>query len=385
MKTAWALGGLLVIVGTILLASGRPMGQRLFRWLPVPLWCYALPLLAVTLGWLPRGHGAYRSLTDQLLPLALACLLLGIDLPAVILAGGRALVAAMIGAGGIVVGAPLGVWFLQAHLPVDAWKGAGALAGTWTGGTMNLLALRSILEMPDAIFAPLIIVDALVAYSWMAILVAASAYQRPIDRWLRATTAVDAPGSHASVPEPSSKNRWRLAVCALMALGLSLGAGWLAARLPTSQLVSSSTGWTILLVTTAALMLSLIPSLRRVGATGAALGYPCLYLVLAATGVQASLEALWSAPAWILVGIWVALFHGGLLLLSGRFFRIPLGMLATASQANIGGVVSAPLVGAVYRQDLAPIGLLLALAGNAVGTYLGLLSAFLSRAFLGQF
>jgi uncharacterized membrane protein len=45
----------------------------------------------------------------------------------------------------------------------------------------------------------------------------------------------------------------------------------------------------------------------------------------------------------------------------------------------VGGVVSAPLVGAVYHQSLAPVGLLLALAGNAIGTYLGLASATLCR------
>ena len=75
----------------------------------------------------------------------------------------------------------------------------------------------------------------------------------------------------------------------------------------------------------------------------------------------------------------VALLHGAATLLTGRCFRITLGVLATASQANLGGVVSAPLVGAVYHQSLAPVGLLLAMAGNAVGTYLGWLAATLCR------
>jgi len=107
-----------------------------------------------------------------------------------------------------------------------------------------------------------------------------------------------------------------------------------------------------------------------------------LYLVLAATGAQASIAALWSAPAWLAVGAGVALLHGTVLLMTGRWFRISLGLLATASQANLGGVVSAPLVGAIYHRSLAPVGLLLAMAGNAVGTYLGWLSAIFCRRFL---
>jgi uncharacterized membrane protein len=130
-------------------------------------------------------------------------------------------------------------------------------------------------------------------------------------------------------------------------------------------------------------MLSVLPSIRRIGQHGAAVGYPCLYLVLAALGAQASPKALAAAPGWLAIGVGVLVFQALILLAVGRLLRLPLGVLATASQANVGGVVSAPLVGAVYRQDLAPIGLLLALAGNAVGTYLGLLSASFGWLLLG--
>ena len=379
MTTWLPIVGLLLIVAAILLASHRQSWQRVFHWLPVPLWCYALPAIAVACGALPAGHPAYRLLTDQLLPLALGLLLLGVNLSAVIQVGGSALAAAAIGAVGIVVGAPLSVRLLTSHLPPEAWKGAGALAGTWTGGTMNLLALRSVLGTPETIFAPLIIVDAVIAYSWMALLVAASGFQRPINRWLRTDAMSGAPATAAITQGSSSTTRGGLLLGGLIALGLSLMARSAAAYLPTSPLVSSATAWMVLLVTTFALGLSLIPNVRRLGAHGSVLGYPCLYLVLAATGAQASLEGLRAAPAWLAVGVGVVAVHGTLLLLMGRLFRIPLGVLATASQANIGGVVSAPLVGAVYHQSLMPVGLVLAMVGNALGTYLGWGSATFCR------
>ena len=43
-----------------------------------------------------------------------------------------------------------------------------------------------------------------------------------------------------------------------------------------------------------------------------------------------------------------------------------------ASQACVGGYSSAPLVAAIYHPAMAPVGLLLAVLGNVVGTYLGL-------------
>lgn len=384
MTTLWPLAVLAGIVAVILFASRLPVCQSVFRWLPVPLWCYALPLAAAAFGWLPAATPIYRSLTDQLLPAALILLLLGINLPSVIRSSAPSLIAAGAGALAILLGAPLMVWLLRHHLPAEAWKGAGSLAGTWTGGTMNLLALRPILDTPEEIFAPLIIVDAVIAYSWMALLVAASGFQAPINRWLKATEPGYPPkaggrGSPDAAGGGMGIHRNSLALCALIAVSLTLIVRWVAPQLPTSLLVSSTTGWTVLLATTAALGFSLNQTVRRLGARGGALGYPALYLVLAATGAQASVAALWSAPGWLVVGAGVALLHGAALLVIGRRFRIPLGLLATASQANLGGVVSAPLVGAVYHQSLAPVGLLLAMAGNALGTYFGWLSATFCR------
>lgn len=378
----WPVGALSLIVVGILLAHRGTRLQPLFRWLPLPLWCYALPVVAVTLGWLPSepsDMARYRSLTAWLLPAALALLLLGVDLSAVARSGGRALTAAAAGAMGILLGIPLVVRLLHHWLPPDAWKGAGALAGTWTGGTMNLLALRVILETPEEVFAPLIVVDAVIAYGWMALLVAASAFQQPINRWLRAEACLETTPTRAITPTAASPRVGAVALCLVLAVGVVVGARTAADALPASRIVASSTGWTVLLVTTVSLGLSLIPSIRRLGACGDVIGNPCLCLVLAATGAQAGLRAFWSAPAWLVVGVGAVLIHGGIMALVGRWGRIPLGTLATASQANIGGVISAPMVGAIYHRSLAPVGLLLAMAANALGTYLGWGSALLCR------
>jgi uncharacterized membrane protein len=374
------------IVAAILAAEREPRLKLLFRWLPVPLWCYALPAIAVTLDWLPRefpDQPIYRPLTTALLPVALALLLFGVDLAAVGRAGRRALRAAAMGALGIAVGAPVGVWLLQGFLPAEAWKGAGALAGTWTGGTMNLLALRTVLETPDSVFAPLIIVDALIAYRWMALLVAASSAQEPINRWCGAREVIEPARSAAARARAGSSGGRAIGAAVGLAVGVALAAQAIGSRLPTAFLIHSGSGWAVLLVTTTALALSLVPRVRALGPAAERMGLPCLYLVLAASGAQGSLSALWTTPAWVGVGVVAMLAHAAALAFAARRWRLPLGLVATASQANVGGVVSAPLVGAVYHQSLAPVGLVLALAGNAIGTYLGIASATLCRWLVG--
>src|SRR3989338_9563802 len=231
MSSWLALSGLTLLVTFLLMASRWPAGQRFFRWLPVPLWCYLLPVLFVTAGWLPAGDPIYAATTRLALPFALALLLLGVDLPAVLRLGGPALAAGAIGAVALAGGAVLAYWLLRAHLPPEAWQGAGALAATWTGGTANLLAVRALLNVPDTIFAPLIVVDALAAYTWMAGLVAASGAQSRIDVWLRARPL--------ALPKPSSSAEdtpsVRAALVALtVSITLSAGAWWVARRFPTS-------------------------------------------------------------------------------------------------------------------------------------------------------
>ena len=49
--------------------------------------------------------------------------------------------------------------------------------------------------------------------------------------------------------------------------------------------------------------------------------------------------------------------------------QAPSFFIAVGSQANIGGAASAPIVAAAFNPRLAPVGVLLAVLGYAVGTY----------------
>jgi len=374
----WPALVLIALVAGILALNNQSALDPMFRWLPVPLWCYALPMLLTSVGWLPAQHAVYGWITDRLFPVVLGILLFGVDLRGLSRTGWRAGLAMAVGTVSIVVGGPLMAWLFRAQLPADAWKGVGTLAATWTGGSLNMLALRTVLNTPEPMFAPLVVVDALVAYSWMACLIACRGWSDPINRWLRAS---------ALEVEPTIERRTNSSTAAsglvAMALAgsiiLALICRLVAQRLPRHGLITTVSGWTVLLITTLALAAAYVPAVRRAGQQGGELGYVGLYCVLAALGARANVIALTSTPVWILLGIaWLA-FHAVVLLLAGRLFRLPLSLLATASQANVGGVVSAPAVAAVYHPSLAPVGLLLALAGNALGTYLGLCTATLCR------
>ncbi len=60
---------------------------------------------------------------------------------------------------------------------------------------------------------------------------------------------------------------------------------------------------------------------------------------------------------------------GGLLLSVAKLIKVPFFFVAVGSQANVGGAASAPIVAAAFHPALAPVGVLLAVLGYALGTY----------------
>ena len=144
-------------------------------------------------------------------------------------------------------------------------------------------------------------------------------------------------------------------------------------------IVSGGT-WAVLIAVTVGLALSFTP-MRRLEPDGASrIGFAALYLLLTSIGAHADLNAVFEAPAYMLMGVvWLAV-HIGLLFLAAKLLKAPLFFVATGSMANVGGAASAPIVAGVYLPAMAPVGLLMAVAGYVLGIYAALGCAWM----LGQ-
>src|SRR4029077_8277411 len=139
-----------------------------------------------TLGLLPEQSPIYTFLTTYVLSGCLILLLLNINLPSILKLGPMALGAMAVGAAGIAIGAVGAYAIFGRWLPPETWKGIGALSASWIGGSANMLAVKEGLQTPDAIFAPMVIVDTVITYSWMGILVALAPFQDRWDTWVQA-------------------------------------------------------------------------------------------------------------------------------------------------------------------------------------------------------
>jgi len=160
---------------------------------------------------------------------------------------------------------------------------------------------------------------------------------------------------------------------------LAFGGGYLCLELgrhlPQIGDVITAFAWTVMLVTTLGLILSFTRFSQLEYAGASHLGNFCLFLLLASIGARADLKAIFEVPVFVLVGIvWISI-HAFFLFVAGILLKTPMFLMATSSQANIGGPVSAPIVASVYQKSMAPVGLLMAVLGSILGIYAGLLCA----------
>ena len=358
--------------------------RRFLKSIPLPFWCYFLPMVARTSGLLPEKPLFYDAWVRAFLPAALILLLISTNLSSLFKIGKASFATMLVGSLGIILGGPAALFLFRRWLPQGAWMGFGTLAGSWIGGSINMVALKEAIGTPNDLFSPMIFVDSVIAYSWMAILLSLAPYQTTIDRW-NGSHRGSLDSLHEALEKLPSEKGIRLLtfknvfILSGVAASGSILSFFVSKRLPVVEGIFTQQTWLVLFATTVATLLSLTP-LSRLESLGASrLGTFFLYAMLLGMGAQADLKALTHFPLFVLVGaVWV-LIHGVILFCYGRLFKIPLFFLTTASQANIGGVVSAPIVAACYEKRLASLGLLLAIFGNITGTYLGLLTAYLMR------
>jgi uncharacterized membrane protein len=367
-------GYLAAVFAAIFWISDMPALQRLFRITPAVIYCYFIPTLSTTLGIIPMSSPVYEWMTRYLLPVALLLLMITVDLKSILKLGRTALIMVTAGSIGIMIGAQIAFIAFARWLPPEGWKGLAALTGSWIGGTANMVAIAESVGTPDAIMGPIIVVDTVVGYGWMGVLLFLSAWQVMFDRRLRADVSAVAETNKLLAELDQHRRPTQLRDIAII-LGVGFAGAILAVRLGEvlpalgNPTIISHTTWAVLIVVTGGLLLSFTPvrNLEEVGASK--VGYAALYLLLTAIGAQGNLLEVLSAPAFFFSGVLVISVHVAFMLVVARLVKAPFFFVATGSVANIGGAGTAPIVASVYHPAMAPVGLLMAVAGYILGIY----------------
>ena len=104
-----------------------------------------------------------------------------------------------------------------------------------------------------------------------------------------------------------------------------------------------------------------------------------LGFLVATIGMKMDIMEIFNNLGLFAIGLIWMFFHVVLLLAVGKLIKAPFFFTAIGSQANVGGAASAPVVASAFSPALAPVGVLLAVFGYAVGTFGAILCAQLMQ------
>ncbi len=373
-----AVLAILAIVAAFFFFVEQKTQWKLFNFIPPLLFIYSVPVILSNTGVLPSASPAYDVLSQFGLPVFITLLLLSIDIGAAMRIMGKGIFVMLMGTVGVIVGAPVGYMVVHRWLPPDAWKGFGALAGSWIGGTGNMAAVAGGLETPPEIFGLAVLADNAIYVIWLPILLGSKAFAERFNKWARVKEgrveemeAAARAEVSTTVEEPVKMRQ--LLYLAAIALSVTALAAWLAPMLPVVEPILSTSTWRVLIVTTLGILLSFTPA--RALPRSHEIAMAIVYIFVAGMGARASLAGLADAPAFLLGAfIWI-MIHGLFCLAGAWIFKVDVHSAAIASAANIGGAASAPVVAAYHRESLVPVSILMALIGYAVGNYGAFLAA----------
>ncbi len=363
-----------VIAGATALAF---LLDRRVRWLSkVGASLLALILGAVlsNTGLVPASSPVYSVIEGPLTSLAIAWLLLAVNLSDLKVAGPRMMWAFLLAGLGTAVGAMVGGIVFAGSFGENTWRLAGVFTGTYSGGSVNFVSVARGVELPDFLFSGAAAADALTTGIWLA-----ATLMLPI--WLgrfykAAIPGEDEAGGEQVHPHPFFEKipLSTLDLANLLAVGfiLVLASEWVGRVIPGIP--------PVLWLTTFALVVGhMKPFLKPRGALQ--LGNLALHFFFVIIGIHSRVSEILSIGMEIFYYTLVVVgVHGLVVFGIGRLARMDLGSLAVASQAAIGGPSSALAV-AVSREwrGLVLPGIIVGLLGYALGNYLGFGVAYLMR------
>ncbi|MBE8722395.1 DUF819 family protein [Sphingobacterium pedocola] len=403
-NTTVIVGILMSILGFVFYTSSlsNKYIKGFYNIIPPLLLCYFLPGILNSFHVFDGENSPLTGIGSRyFLPACLILFIINLDLKEMWALRKRAGLMFITGTVGILLGGPLAVWLTALVAPDvvggagpdEVWRGLGALAGSWIGGSANQVALREILQPSPKLFSSIIAVDVFVAYIWMAFLLYGASKSKQFDKFFKADSK-DVDVLMVKMDEKSkANNRMPETKDFILMLALAFGGTGLATFLaePIANYVAqyypdlekfsltNSFFWIVLIATIIGISLSFTPAKKLEHAGASKIGTVLLYMLIVTIGMQMDILAILDNPGLFVVGIIWILFHALLLLIVGKVFKIPFFYYAVGSMSNIGGVASATVTSAAFHPSLISVGVILSVFSYAIGTYAGWVTALLMQ------
>ena len=337
---------------------------KIFKYVPAVVMIYAFSMALASFGAFEYNeeiNNIYKLAKTNLLPAMLFLMLLQIDFSHFFKLGKSLLIAYVLALFSLTFGfISVAILFNFNH---DMASAFGALAGSWMGGTANMIAVGSALEVSQEAFGYALIVDSVNYTLWVMLLLFLVPFASHFNHFTKSDSKVAYLGEIGCACNMGAKRYWLLII-----LGLVVSF--------TSQMISESfvilnKTTTIVLLASAFGILGSFTKLKDINGSSE-VATTMLYIIIALIGSKAIFESFSDVGFYVLAGFVILLIHAVIMIIGAKIFKLDLFSIAVASLSNIGGVASAPILAAAYNKSLVSVGVLMAVMGYLIGTFGGL-------------
>ena len=338
---------------------------------------------------IPLDAPTYDVVWGYAIPIAIPLLMFQCDIKRVWRESGRMLIIFLIGSVGTVVGAFLGFAMLGKHVPHLA-EVAGTMTGSYIGGSVNLVAVSSSLEIPGEVMSATVVADNLLMALYFLALVAIPGikffrekFRHPYVDKVESQSAEDAATQAAAYwrgKEISLKDIATSVAISIAIVTVSREIGAILGNIiPKSNtflaLLNTLFSSQYLLISTFTIILvSLMPNFFTKINGPQEIGTFLIYLFFVVIGVPASIMMIIQNAPLLLVFCFVMVAVNMLFsFVGGKLLNYSVEEIIIASNANIGGPTTAAAM-AISKgwADLVGPAMLIGVFGYGIGTYLGL-------------
>ncbi|MCQ2560619.1 MAG: DUF819 family protein [Clostridia bacterium] len=395
-ENTWVLFSILVIIAGLAVW----MEQR-FTWAAKVSGCVLALIMAMILANLriiPTDAPAYDFVWSYVVPLAIPMLLFQANVKKIWKESGRVLAIYIISGIGTVVGAFAGFYILRNQIP-DLYKIAAMMTGSYTGGSVNLVAMSDAFGVTGDVVSASVVADNLLMALYFFALVAipsikffVTQFSHPYEDALKARRAAGESENNAATYW-TAKPVSLLDIAKTMAISFAIvavsveTAGFFADVIPADNfflaLLNGLFGNKYLIITTLTVLLAtLLPGKIGTIAGAQEIGTFLIHIFFAVIGVPASIYLIVTqAPLLLVFCLIVVALNMLFSFVFGWIFKFSLEEICVASNANIGGPTTAAAF-AIAKGWTAMVvpSLLVGTLGYVVGNYYGIfIGTFLGR------
>jgi uncharacterized membrane protein len=354
----------LALEATLFNALEKKTEFKIFKFVPAVVMIYAFSMLLASFGMFEYNqeiNSIYKLTKTNLLPAMLFLMLLEVDFKHFLKLGKSLLISYVLAIFSLACGFVVVAFIFDFNQEMAS--AFGALAGSWMGGTANMIAVGSALGVTQEAFGYALIVDSVNYTLWVMLLLFLVPFAKVFNRFSKSDENMAYLGEVGCACSMGAKRYWLLIFLAIIVSFLS--------QLLAEQVEFLNKTTTIVLLSSFFGVLGSFTKLRYINGSNE-VATTMLYIIIALIGSKAVFDSFGAVGVYVLAGFVILIIHAVLMVLGAKIFKLDLFCIAVASLSNIGGVASAPILAATYNKSLVSVGVLMAIMGYLIGTFGGL-------------